>query len=242
MTDRLSRIVLVHGAAHGAWCWEKVVPLLEAKGFEVATLDLPGLGDDPTPPKDVTLQAYFDRVIEVLNAGPGPALLVGHSMGGMPISGAAEAVPEKVGKLVYLAALLPEDGLRMGDFDLGPDSALRARAPSEVEGTFGFDPALAAEVFYNTCTAEDAAAGVARLRPQATGPFPDPVTLTPQRWGAIPKTYILCTRDQAFPLAKQEWLCDRTPGVRRRSLATDHSPFLSDPQGLADILADEARL
>jgi pimeloyl-ACP methyl ester carboxylesterase len=108
--EAIKRIVLVHGAAHGAWCWEMLAPLLEAGGYEVDTLDLPGLGDDLTPPKDVTLQSYIDRVVQVVSAKPGKVLLVGHSMGGAPISGAGEAVPERVGRLVYLAAFLPKNG------------------------------------------------------------------------------------------------------------------------------------
>ncbi len=122
---RLDHIVLVHGAAHGAWCWEDVVPLLEARSFRVTAVDLPGLGQDPTPPGQVTLQHYIDCVAAALRSVSCRALLVGHSMGSIAISGAAEAVPEKVGKLLYVAAVLPAAGTAVGGIDLGPDSASR---------------------------------------------------------------------------------------------------------------------
>jgi pimeloyl-ACP methyl ester carboxylesterase len=238
--ERLDRIVLVHGAGHGAWCWEELVPLLEGRGYQVSTLDLPGLGDDSTPSASVTLEGYFQRVIEVVNAGIAPVLLVGHSMGGVPISGAAEALPDKVGRLVYLAALLPENGLRISEFDLGEDSAQRAVVPRD-EGTIDFDPRLVQDIFYNTCPPEFALRAAGRLRPQATGAFTTRILLTAERWGRVPKTYIICTRDRAFPPAKQYWLCNRLPDIRRRLLHTDHSPFYSDPEGLADLLDIEAR-
>ncbi len=75
----MSRFVLVHGAWHGAWCWNKVVPLLEAKGHSVDAIDLPGHGSDVTPIAEVTLERYAERVGRALRAEPEPAVLVGHS-------------------------------------------------------------------------------------------------------------------------------------------------------------------
>jgi pimeloyl-ACP methyl ester carboxylesterase len=236
----LNRIVLVYGAGHGAWCWEELAPLLERQGYQVATLDLPGAGEDMTPPANVTLQSYFERVIDVINAGPTPVLLVGHSMGGVPISGAAEAIPNKIGKLVYLAAVLPENGLRLSEVDLGPDSAQRAVLPRD-QYSVQFDPALTQEVFFHLCPQERALRAARRMGPQPIGAFSTPISLSAKRWGRIPKTYIICTRDRAFPPAKQYQLCDRMPRIERRFLETDHSPFYSDPEGLAKILDAEAR-
>lgn len=77
--------VLVHGAWHGAWCWQKVVPLLEARGNKVITFDLPGHGDDTTKPENVTLADYVNKLVSVTNAQKGPVILVGHSMAGVVI-------------------------------------------------------------------------------------------------------------------------------------------------------------
>ena len=93
------RLVLVHGAAHGAWCWELLAPKLRERGIKVDVLDLPGLGDDPTPPKDVTFHSYVDAIIRIIESKPGRVLLLGHSMGGWPVSAVGEAIPHRIAKL-----------------------------------------------------------------------------------------------------------------------------------------------
>ena len=111
MNDRpMSTFVLVHGAWHGAWCWYKVVPRLEQAGHRVVAPDLPSLGSDKTPISQVSLRLWTDRVCQVLDAETDPVILVGHSRGGIVISEAAEARPEKVQRLVYLCAFLLRDG------------------------------------------------------------------------------------------------------------------------------------
>ncbi len=109
----MSTFVLIHGAAHGGWCWYKVVPLLEKHGHTVLAPDLPGHGKDKTPVADVTLQLYVDSVCKLLDAQREPVILVGHSMGGGIITQVAEERPERIKWLVYLAAALPRNGQSM---------------------------------------------------------------------------------------------------------------------------------
>src|SRR5260370_40737879 len=106
----MSTYLLVHGAWHGAWCWRKVVPLLEKVGNGWLAPDLPGHGQDSTSLAYVTLEAYVSRLLPLVDAAPEPVILVGHSLGGTVISQVAEARPEKVRLLVYLSALLPRAG------------------------------------------------------------------------------------------------------------------------------------
>ena len=106
----MSTYVLVHGSWHGGWCWDKVIPLLKARGHRVVAPDLPGHGRDKTPASDITLRAYADRVCDVLDAEAEPAILVGHSFGGLVITQAAEYRPEKIRTLVYLCAYLLRSG------------------------------------------------------------------------------------------------------------------------------------
>jgi len=241
----LNRIVLVHGAMHGAWCWEELTPLLQARGFKVDALDLPGLGDDPTPPGQVTFQSYVDRVVETVNADPSRTILLGHSMGGAPISQAAENVPHRVGRLIYLAAHLPEDGeslSAMKDITSRYDepSASNGMRPCDMDGAHGFAAELAFDTFYNLCDPETARRARQRLRPQAEAPLFEPLRLSETRWGAIPKSYIVCMQDHALPPSVQHFMCERNPDVRKRVMDSDHSPFFSDPNGLADIIQEEA--
>ena len=86
----MSTYVLVHGAWHGAWCWYKLTPLLQKLGHTVLTPDLPSHGIDKTPTAAITLKDYSLRVCEVLDSCPEPVILVGHSMGGVVITEAAQ--------------------------------------------------------------------------------------------------------------------------------------------------------
>src|SRR5690242_16126807 len=106
----MARFVFVHGAFGGAWCWDPIVAPLEAAGHTVETLDLPGGGDDPTPPAGVTLESCAERVCSQLLERSEPAVLVGHSMGGVIITQAASSCPERVAALIYLTAFMPANG------------------------------------------------------------------------------------------------------------------------------------
>jgi len=91
----MSTYILIHGAFQGKWCWEKVKYSLEQKNHHVIAVDLPGSGEDMTPPQEVTLKSYTDKVIAVLEKVDSPVILVGHSMEGVVISQVAEYLPEK---------------------------------------------------------------------------------------------------------------------------------------------------
>ena len=103
---KMARFVLVHGAWHGGWCWERIAPLLGAAGHEVLAPDLPGMGADRTPFAADVLAQWADFVAGLVRGAAEPAVLVGHSRGGLVISEAAERAPDQIRVLVYLAALL----------------------------------------------------------------------------------------------------------------------------------------
>jgi pimeloyl-ACP methyl ester carboxylesterase len=115
----MSTYVLVHGAWHGAWCWSKVVSLLEGAGHKAIALDLPGHGRDDTPIAQVTFEAYCDKVREIVEAQPESVILVGHSMGGRVVTQVAELRPDRIMTLVYIAAIL----LRHGENTMPADPA-----------------------------------------------------------------------------------------------------------------------
>ena len=123
-----------------------------------------------------------------------------------------------------------------------PRSASQALRPSAIEGAVEFDPALVQELFYNRCAPELALRAKVRLKPQAAAPLSEPVVLSDERYGRIAKSYIICTDDHAFPASAQRGLCERARIERIRTIASDHSPFFSAPQELADMVHEEACL
>jgi pimeloyl-ACP methyl ester carboxylesterase len=122
----MSQFLLVHGAFHGAWCWRKTVAELERRGHRAKAIDLPGQGEDRTPLKEVTLDTMVDRIIAEMADLPGKVVLVGHSLGGIPISVTGEKSPDRIKALVYLSAFLPRDGEALIDIEIRSQSCRSA--------------------------------------------------------------------------------------------------------------------
>ena len=110
--------ILVHGSWHSAWNWHKVIPILEAQGHRVLALDLPGMGRDKTPVQEVTLEKAVNKIIQAIDGVEGKVILVGHSKNGIMISQAAEYRPDKIEKLVYLAAYLVPNGKTQREYSM----------------------------------------------------------------------------------------------------------------------------
>jgi pimeloyl-ACP methyl ester carboxylesterase len=229
----MSRFVFVHGAWHGAWCWYKVLPQLERAGHDVLALDLPALGKDRTPLAAATLQSYAEVVGQALAAGTEPAILVGHSMGGIAISQAAERHPERIQKLVYLTAYLLRDGETLiGKATESPARAkgLTVRSADRASTTVNLE--MIRQIFYAQCPQEDVDLAAQLLRPQAMAPMASPQSLTEARFGRVPRVYIECLRDRVIDPALQRSMHQASPCEKVLSIDTDHSPFFSRPEEL----------
>lgn len=239
----MSKFILVHGAWHGGWAWQKVAPLLEGAGHETETFDLPGHGDDPTPAGEVTMQSYVDRVVEALDASSEPVILVGHSMAGAVISQAADVRPEKVAKLVYLSAFILKDGETLiGTSQTDEGSKLLPNLETnEEEGYASLGPGGLKEALYNDCADEDVAWAEARITPQPLAPFATPVSLS-GAFEDVPRAYIESTNDNAASVELQRRMQSDFPCDPVISLDTSHcSYFIKDPQRLADGLDSIAK-
>lgn len=230
------RFVLVHGAWHGAWCWEPVIAALEAAGHSVQAPDLPGSGADDTPVAEVTLDGYADRICEVLGDEAEPAVLVGHSMGGVAITHAAPRCADRIAALVYVAAFLPEDGQSLIDLASLPEGEGGAVLPNMVVAgeppTVTLPADASREAFYGSCSEEQTAWALERLRPQPLAPFAAPATAA----GDLVRHYVLCTRDRAIPPPLQRLMSGERATGTVAELDTDHSPFLSTTEELAALL------
>jgi len=234
--------VLVHGAWHGGWCWERVVPLLQAAGHTALAPDLPGMGADTTPFAEDVLGQWADAVIALIEAQAEPVVLVGHSRGGVVISEIAERAPGHVARLIYLTAFLLKDGQSlMGYVGENPQDGVPEFLRIAEDGkTCTVDPAQAPRLFYNRCAAADVAANMARLKPEPTAAVLAPIRVSQERFGAVPRDYIEMTDDNAIAIGLQRDMQAHWPCERVVTVECDHSPFYVMPERLAEILGSLA--
>jgi pimeloyl-ACP methyl ester carboxylesterase len=236
----LSRFVLVHGAFTGAWEWEPLTPLLGAKGHTVETLDLPGAGEDRTPADQVTFDAHVERVRSTLGDRPEPAVLVGHSMGGMVTTQAAALVPDQVAALIYVAAFLPGDGQSLkGLTELPEGAGDQIQANMVVDG----DPPVATlpeevsrESRYNGCSDEVIDWALSHQRPQPLAPMLAPVSIRDGVLDRIPRHYVRTLQDRSLQPALQKRMLEAAGVESVVELDTGHNPQLSMTTELADAL------
>lgn len=234
----MARFILVHGAAHGGWCWEKIVPLLQEKGHHVLAPDLPGAGDDHTLLGDITLPSYVQRILSLVDAEPEPVILVGHSMGGVTISEVAETRPEKLRCLVYICALMLPDGTHAREITgREPGSLLMRSLEFSQDGySYTYKKSNVPTLFYNDCAPEDVFKALPRLRPMPRAISTTPVRVTPQNYGRVPRAYIECRRDQTITIELQHYMEKVQPPDRVITMGTGHSPFFSAPEELSEHL------
>ena len=234
----MSNVVLIHGAWHGAWCWYKVLSLLERADHSVVAPDLPGLGRDTTPLHLVSLDSWVDSMCEIVAAQPEPVVLVGHSRGGLILSGVAEKYPEKIAQLVYVTAALLRDGESFRQLLIEDGTSLLLKnliiAP-DGDSTTVKEEALKA-VFYEESPDEDIALARLLLKPEPRGPAGTPIHVSQERFGSVPRAYIECLRDKCVPHSLQKRMHAALPCENVMTIDTDHSPFFSAPERLVESL------
>jgi pimeloyl-ACP methyl ester carboxylesterase len=239
------RFVLVHGGFHGAWCWDKLVPQLEALGHEALAIDLPGAGERTNETANhASWRAAFREVVEDGD------VLVGHSQGGFAISLAADELPKKVGRLVYLSAAVPIEGKPMGAATTGStelwpetigmpaeDFMSLVDVPGQGPCVSITDSNAANKIFYHDCDPVDQAWAFRRLTPLPLGPTLEPFVLSRFWTAPIPRDYVLCTDDYSHTLASDNEFMRRLGLSTCMSVLSSHSPFISRPGETARILA-----
>ncbi|SKA20893.1 Pimeloyl-ACP methyl ester carboxylesterase [Enhydrobacter aerosaccus] len=238
----MATFILVHGASHGGWCWEKVKPILEGHGHKVCTPDLPGLGKDQTPPASVTLADNVERISRLLDKMEEPVILVGHALGGVTISQVAEARRRKIKALVYVCGLMPPSGKTSREMTGDdPDALFRRSRELSPDGlTYTFARAQLPVLFYADVSPEDRYRAMERLRPQPISISTTPVSLTDDRFGSVPRWYIECTQDNAVRIARQRTMVKTLP-CKVITMECGHTPFYSKPEELAEHLEEIAR-
>ena len=272
--------IFVHGSWHGSWCFERVTHLATDQGFAVIARDLPGsglnaqfpvsyysrpfdpaaFGTEISPGASVTLGDYVRQVTatigEVIDAGSGPVIVVGHSMAGVVLNAVGELLGrDKIAHLVYLTAFMAKSGVPAANYDLAGAGSLvfsLLLADPSVIGALRIDPnspdpayraALRAALYGDVL--QTAIPGIANLLTpdQPLDAFVEPVSLT-TRWATIPRTYITCSEDMTIPLAIQQQFIREAdldfPQTRTHvvELTSSHSAFFSQPERLAQVLSE----
>lgn len=232
--------VLVHGAFQGPYAWKFVKAQLEAKGQRVVVIELPGHGSDMTNPATLSIDAYRDEVVSVINAIEGKVILVGHSMGGMVITATAEKIPLKIEKLVYIAAFVPATGQNIQDLAstdatsiLGPNLK-----PSPDQLTLDISKDKLASIFCADGSAEVKQSLIDNYRAEPAIPFGSPVTVTAASYGSVDKYYIHTLQDMAIGIDNQNKMAKAAGITAVYTLNSSHCPFLSKPDEVTSILLE----
>ena len=232
----MSDVVLVHGAWHGAWCWRRVVPVLEEAGHRVVPVTLAGLGERAAElSPSITLATHVsDVVTAVLDAGCRGAVLVGHSYGGLVVTGAADRLGEEVGRLVYVDAVVPAPGECWSTRN-PPDVQAERRSAIAWHGSL---PPPSATLF--GLSGADAEWVDGAMTPQPPGVYDDPLHFDADRWTARPRTYVDCTAPALPAIEPSRRLVRTQPGWEVVELAAGHDPMVSAPDELAAVLLEVA--
>jgi pimeloyl-ACP methyl ester carboxylesterase len=232
----LARFVIVHGAWGGAWSWNRyVAPLLRQAGHEVHTVTLTGLGERAhLASPEIDLDTHIQDVVNILfYEDLRDVILVGHSYGGMVITGVADRCPERLRHLVYLDAAVPSDGQAIAD-QWGPERRQERIERAERDGEGWRIPP-------GPMQADDPPEIVAWAQPRRNGQpiktFTQPIRLT-RGETTLPRTFVYCSVGKTAdnPAAERARRIQADPRWHFVELATGHNLHYSAPKQTVDIL------
>jgi pimeloyl-ACP methyl ester carboxylesterase len=222
--DNSVQVLLIHGGFHGSWVWEKVIDRVAAQGWHVQTVELPSVAAKGQPRYGMRDDAAAVR--RRLEAIGDPVVVVAHSYGGLVATQAAAGLAN-VKHIIYLAAFQ----LDIGDSLLGVVNEPPPWWNIDGETITASRPL---ETFYADVPLDDATRAIDRLQPSSYSTVTE--RLSAAAWREIPSTYVICDEDKAIAPAAQEWLAKRALNIRR--LPSSHSPMLSRPAEVAQIITD----
>jgi pimeloyl-ACP methyl ester carboxylesterase len=232
----MSVYVLVHGAWHGGWCWQRVARRLRAAGHEVFTPTLTGLGERVhLAHPGVNLTTHVTDVLNVLRYEDlSETVLVGHSYAGMVITGVVAEAPERMAHLVYLDAFLPQPGQSLHDL-VAPEAAAAQRQAAEQEGDGWQVPAFVS--LFGLIDAADLEWATPKFTPHPLASLTEALTYsTPLEDQPFSRTYILATAPERPHFAAAHASVEHHPAWRVEKIATGHDIMLTRPDELTQIL------
>jgi pimeloyl-ACP methyl ester carboxylesterase len=222
---------LLPGAWHGAWCWKRVAPLLIEAGHRVVAIDL------PCEDRSLGCAAYRDIALEAIGDAGDDLVVVGHSAGGLTAPLVAAARP--VRRLVFVCALLPRPGrpfTEQNEVEGILEHEYQAGVETDENGNRRwFDRALCGRTLYAGCSPEDVAWAFGHLRPQSSTMYTEASPM--DGWPEVPVTDIRGDDDR---LVSPAWAANAVPerlGIASAVIrGAGHSPMLSHPRALADLM------
>ncbi|WP_170164459.1 alpha/beta fold hydrolase [Sinomicrobium pectinilyticum] len=234
-------IVMVHGAWQNASVWDQVKNQLQSQGHTVVAVELLGHGEDETPVADITFEAYVKQVKTAIAAQGTPVILLGHSLGGAVITQTAAEVSEQIEKLVYIAGFIPENGKSVLD-----NSALDTTSllPSALE--FSADGSTAAiadpetnipEIFCQYGAQAQVDLLIKNLKPEPLAPLATPLAYSGEDYNTISNKYYVFTKeDHAITYSFQKKMASDAGITKTYEVTSGHSPFVSRPDEVLQIL------
>jgi pimeloyl-ACP methyl ester carboxylesterase len=237
----MATYVLVHGGGHGGWCYAKVTPLLRAAGHDVYAPSLTGLGERShlMSPK-VDLNLHIQDVVQLLHYEDlRDVILVGHSYGGMVITGIADRAADRIGKLVYLDAANPKNGQSLVDVSGPIIEAVRPMGETVDGVELVLLPSAHDGTMYGVTDPDDLAWMAERLEGHPWACFEQKLVLTNEDalW-AIPQFHIVCTATLAT--RDEELMSAARAEGRLWDIDTGHDLMITEPKKVADALLEVA--
>ena len=232
--------VLVHGPWHGAKCWERVTPLLTQAGYAVHTPTLPGQGERAAEISTaITLDTHIASVCEYIESrNLRNVVLVGHSYGGVVITGVADRIAPRLKRLVYLDALIFENGQSLASISGPVTWEARMKTVREQGRGVGLPPYPPAA--FGVMNAEDAAWLTPQLTLQPVNTFAQPLVLRAPFGNGLPKVYIDCNLPAMAAVTPFKAKVRQSPGWTYESLASGHDAMVIVPRELAAMLLRHA--
>ena len=240
-----TNLLLIHGAWAGRWVWNKITPQFAKMGYRVHAIDLPGNGVDNTPANEVNIDTYLWYLSEQIANIEGPLVIVSHSGAGVLATALAEAMPERIQAVVYIAGMMLPSGMGFSDLT----ATLEAEHP-EVTGINPFllwnedhsvseVPLIAARnVFFQDLDDKTAIIAAQQLCPQPLGGLALMTCWTEENFGRVPRLYIEATQDKSVTLVAQREMQKRVPGAQVVSFDTGHAPQVGKPVEVAHAIDD----
>ncbi|WP_241068614.1 alpha/beta fold hydrolase [Achromobacter insuavis] len=236
---RAKTYVLAHGSWHGGWCWRPVADRLQASGHRVFAPSFTGMGDRAhLLHPGITIDTFVEDLVQVIQSEElNEVILVGHSFGGIPISGVADRIPERLAHLVYFDSIVLQSG--QDAFSVYPKADAEARIaaasratnglavpiPDPLPAAWGFKPGSADEAWVKR-----------RLTPHPLASYTTPLTLKHPIGNGRPRTYIHCTQPELPVLEASRQLVKSQPGWNWVDIAAPHEAHITHPQLLAELL------